>query len=1106
MQIDIKDKSLPGFIKALKQMHANRSRVDDGFIEYQFNVFESVIHWLVKDEGLVFNTLFSKISYVGLKYDIDKELVFDMHLYRKEYDKNLPQLSKSVFFRLGLYLIYQLLKLGSESLGGGLKASDFPRPVFKIQKKTLQGRKLYGRYSLTGKNEDGSYTLIDEQHPESELTMRTDNLEVFRTSIEYMDARIEEGALPLSIALVYIDIDVQGILLPAILVIEPDFLVDVTAIAECFKPTGANAGYYLINKFLLKPKSKYITIGNIVNWFLDELMNNPGLEFKDVVKEIFYLDPLMFAMMDDVELKEIVATLKLHFNNLKRSINEDFEKLYLDRTKCYLEPSFFSPVFGLQGRLDVFHKDIDSNDAAIVELKSGKLFRANTYGLNTNHYTQTLLYEMLVRSVFDFKVKSVNYILYSVLEENNIRFAPTIAAQQREAIAVRNEIVIQEKQLYKPQNGFFDFFSLNRYPAASGFFKRDLGNIQMLFEKMTALDKTYFLHFSSFIVREHHLAKTGFAGKEGGSSGQSALWLLSDKQKVEHFSILKNMEVTDTGSGEDVFTIDLSYSPKTNKLANFRKGDIVLIYPAEAKKDVIIQSQIFKCTILDISGEKIRVRLRNKLYNKELFSAYRYWNIEHDFLDSGFTKMFRSLTRFFTYDRHKKDLILSLEPPARSGEDAPVVEDEDLTPHQKETVRRILKAKDYFILWGPPGTGKTSKIVKSSVKHLVENGKSVMLLAYTNRAVDELCAAIESISPDMKANYIRIGSRFSSDPAYMENLFDNKIKSITNRSELKALIDNTRIFVSTVSSLQSKHELFELKKFDVLIVDEASQLLEPMLVSILPQFDKFVLVGDHRQLPAVVVQPPSMTQTVDRHLHSIGLHNLSNSLFERLLNRAKASGWHWAYSMLDEQGRMHEDIMKFANEVFYESKLKAIDSLKRLKEKRNLDYKNKLQKILARNRMIYVPSAVNEAMVLSKVNPDEAKKIAVIVDEIFDVYKNNGLEVKEDTLGIITTFRAQIARIKHELEKRGVDTSKITIDTVERYQGSARDIIIYSMSINSTNRLENIISPDENGVDRKLNVVVTRARQQFILLGNKDIISSNDLYSKLISYCQILSL
>ena len=1104
MQIESKGKSISGFIKALKQMHTHLSAVDDGFIEYQFNVFESLIHWLVKDEGLIFNTLFAKISYLGLKYNLPKNLIFDLHLYRKEYDKNLPSLEKDVFFRFGLYLLYKLLKLEGETAGGMLKASDFPRPAFELQKKTVQGHKLYGRYTLTGKNEDGGYILIDEQFPEREFIMRTDNLEVFRTSLEYLDEQIEAGNLPLNIALIYISIDDRGELLPAILVIEPDFLVDVTAVAECFKPAGANAGYYLINKFLLKPKSKYITIGNIVNWFLDELMNNPDLEFKDVVKEIFYLDPLMFAMMDDDSIKEIVTTLRMHFYNLKRSITEDFEKLYLDREKCYLEPTFFSPVFGLQGRLDVFHKEPGSNDAAIIELKSGKLFRANVYGLNTNHYTQTLLYELLVRSVYGFKVKSVNYILYSVLEENNIRFAPTIAAQQREAIAVRNDIVIQEKRLFKPGKEFFDFFDVRRYPGASGFFKKDAGEMQMLFNDMTGLDKAYFLHFSSFIVREHHLAKTGFAGREGGSTGQSALWLLSDKQKIEHFSILKDLEVCRTSNTDDIYTIDLKYTESTNKLANFRTGDIVLIYPAEAKKDVIIESQIFKCTILDISNERIKIRLRNKLYNKELFYVYRHWNMEHDFLDSGFTRMFRSLTRFFTFDRHKKDLIFSLVPPAKAGKDIGTEDDDGLTSHQKATVEKILNAGEYFLLWGPPGTGKTSKIIKSSVKHMVQGGGNVMLLAYTNRAVDELCAAVSSISPEMKKNYIRIGSRFSCDPAYIDNLFDVKIKNTASRSELKALLEDTNVFIATVSSLQSKLELFELKKFDTLIVDEASQLLEPMLVSLLPHFDRFVLVGDHRQLPAVVVQPRSMSKTGDKLLHSIGLYDLSNSLFERLLDRAVNSGWDWAYAMLDEQGRMHEDIMRFANENFYGSKLKVIPALKELKGKRNLNYTGTLQKILVEERMLFVPSQINESMVLSKVNPSEAVKTALLVEQILDIYKNNNLQIKEDTIGIITTFRAQIARIRHELEKRGIDPGKITIDTVERYQGSARDIIIFSMSVNSVNRLENIVSIDQSGIDRKLNVVVTRARQQFIILGNKDIISSNPLYSKLITYCKEL--
>ena len=95
--------------------------------------------------------------------------------------------------------------------------------------------------------------------------------------------------------------------------------------------------------------------------------------------------------------------------------------------------------------------------------------------------------------------------------------------------------------------------------------------------------------------------------------------------------------------------------------------------------------------------------------------------------------------------------------------------------------------------------------------------------------------------------------------------------------------------------------------------------------------------------------------------------------------------------------------------------------------------------------------------------------------------------------------------IRKEIEKLNIpELEKISIDTVERYQGSQRDVIIYSFTIQNYWQLEFLSANSfvENGkvIDRKLNVAITRARKQMIMTGNEEILCNNQIFNQLIQY------
>jgi hypothetical protein len=113
----------------------------------------------------------------------------------------------------------------------------------------------------------------------------------------------------------------------------------------------------------------------------------------------------------------------------------------------------------------------------------------------------------------------------------------------------------------------------------------------------------------------------------------------------------------------------------------------------------------------------------------------------------------------------------------------------------------------------------------------------------------------------------------------------------------------------------------------------------------------------------------------------------------------------------------------------------------------------------------------------------------------------------QKSIGIIVPYRNQIAMIRKELEQLHLPAiDKISIDTVERYQGSQRDVIIYSFTIQNRFQLEfltaNTFVEDGKPIDRKLNVAITRARKQLILTGNEATLRQNFLFSELIDYIE----
>ncbi len=1097
------------FYREIGKVAANETLALVGKTEALYRLLQTLFIEATRQERLQFSTLFARIAYVSHQFQFDKKLQFYIHTFRRQAEMmSQSKNANEQTYALGLKVVAEtIVALSQMPIPADLQSVIPDGWVLPFRPAEVRAFRAKVRAVALSDDAEHNY-LIAKAEDQPETTIRIAySLPEHNENFDPTIAAIRQiFGFPVTLNLLDVDIDAAGTYRPRAIVVEPDYLIDVSAVAECFSTPKPEPFLHLLKKFLPFETTKYRLLGNIANFFLDELMHQPDWIFQELFPKVFQISPLAFSLFDNATIREIRQSCQLHFINLKKLVQQDLAEQQIAIAQCFLEPTFYSETYGLQGRLDVFFQSEDKS--AIIELKSGKPFLPNAYGISGNHFTQTLLYDLLIQSAFGKGSEPASYILYSGQAERPLRFAPRVRSQQYEALQVRNHLVALEWLLLKiGQAGdlleqgqrLFGRLRPAAFPNVKGFAQKDLTAFEALWQGMNEAERKYFTAFAGFIAREHQLAKTGVQGLDS-VNGQAALWLDTFERKQESFSIISHLQVSDNQANKDEPLIVFAKTEGTNPLANFRQGDIAVLYP---EGDSPLAQQIFKCTIIELKPETVTVRLRSRQFNLAIFEQFAYWNLEPDLLDSSFLAMYRGLYDFAQSTPAKRALLLGQMAPAWAQ---PLAwpHDPELTEEQHRILCKLLAAPDYFLLWGPPGTGKTNIMLRHIVQYLLHNtNENILLLAYTNRAVDEMCESLENINDSVRAHYFRIGSQYATDERFHGQLLQSKTAHITSRQDLKAVIEHHRIVIATVASIGSRPELLQLKSFDTVIIDEASQVLEPLLAGLLPQFKRFILIGDHKQLPAVVVQDPETSALRDEALNALELTNLRNSLFERLFKRAQAQGWHWAYAQLSHQGRMHRDIMAFPNQHFYDNSLKILPETtpNYLRQITDITLQlngvnNELLHRLTHQRVLFIPTEPDDTNPAQKTNRHEAAWIAELV-LLFTSVTAQAPNLKSLSIGIITPYRAQIAQIRKVLIEKELNIENLTIDTVERYQGGARDIILISLCTNSITQIASLTALSDEGIDRKLNVALTRAREHVVILGNPALLQGSSVYQAL---------
>ncbi|MCX6148695.1 MAG: AAA domain-containing protein [Candidatus Kapabacteria bacterium] len=510
---------------------------------------------------------------------------------------------------------------------------------------------------------------------------------------------------------------------------------------------------------------------------------------------------------------------------------------------------------------------------------------------------------------------------------------------------------------------------------------------------------------------------------------------------------------------------------------------MVILYPQDENLN---QRYIFKTYIKEINSNEIVLSLRNKLINQSVLTKFTNWLIIPDSSDSINKKLYSEIYSFV--NSNKVEYFIGNKQPRFENIE---VDFKDLNLIQARICQKAINARDYFLIQGPPGTGKTSYVLKAIVEQIYNSTNyNILLVSYTNRAVDEICNAIKRISEEIEI--IRLGSKEVS--IHKELLFSELIENY-NLKELNLKLKRTRIIASTVASLINTQEIFQIKHFDIAIIDEASQILEPYIVGIISKVNKFIMIGDEKQLPAITQQSEEFLQVKSKKLIEIGLENFSISYFERLLTNAKTKGWNECFDMLEIQNRMHKDIMNLINFLFYNNKLNLSENNWQSEEFNTYQIKSKLGDLLSKSRIVFI-NCPNENNY--KFNKSEALLTIKIIEEIKSNLKDNFIE---NSIGVISPFRLQCSEISNLIEEN--DRKLITVDTVERFQGSERGFIIISTSVNKEVMLQSILSLviiEDIEIDRKLNVALTRAKKQIVILGNEQVLSKSKIYKKMIDF------
>jgi superfamily I DNA and/or RNA helicase len=450
-----------------------------------------------------------------------------------------------------------------------------------------------------------------------------------------------------------------------------------------------------------------------------------------------------------------------------------------------------------------------------------------------------------------------------------------------------------------------------------------------------------------------------------------------------------------------------------------------------------------------------------------------------------------------------------------------------LNESQLAAVRHVQAAQDVAIIHGPPGTGKTTTLVQA-ILETIRRERRVLVCAPSNTAVDLLTEKLA----ERGVNVIRMGNPSRVSDLLLEHTLDAQVMAHKRYGELRSmrqtaeqyreeaskhvrnfgweerehrrhlkeeakalhqeadgleryitedLLDQVQVITCTLVGASNRN--IRHLTYETVFIDEAAQALEPGCWIPIAKAQRVVLAGDHQQLPPTVKSERAGA--------------LRETLFEKAINRQPE-----ASRMLTVQYRMHEQIMQFSSEQFYDGRLVAAPTVAHS----GLDaYDLQFAPDLPVEFLDTAGFGMQEITIpesRSTANPEEADLLLKRLAQLLEPYDAAEHENDPLSIGVIAPYRAQINYLKDAVEENDELSGlllhrQLSVGTVDSFQGQERDIIAISLTRSNSNGEIGFLSDI-----RRMNVAMTRARKKLLLIGDSSTLGAHPFYKAFLDYVE----